>query len=77
MEKNSEEEKMRFGGAKQNEVDSFLNNEMLEICKRNGIDKERVMKMRWVLTYKSAQVDEFGRKIPKAGWLSWGTKILT
>ena len=24
------------------------------------------MKMRWALTYKSAQVDEFGRKVPKA-----------
>ena len=24
------------------------------------------MKMRWVLTYKSAQVDELGRKVPKA-----------
>ena len=24
------------------------------------------MKMRWVLTHKSAQVDEFGRKAPKA-----------
>ena len=62
----SEDEKTRFGEAKQIEVDSFLNNEMLEICKRNGVDKERVMKMRWVLTYKSAQVDEFGRKTPKA-----------
>ena len=61
-----DDEKKRFGEAKAKEVDSFLANEMLEICKRKGISRERVMKMRWVLTYKSAQVDELGRKVPKA-----------
>ena len=59
-----DEERTRFGEANHREVDSFLSNEMCEMCKHALISTERAMKMRWALTYTAAQVGELGRTGP-------------
>ena len=63
-----EEDKLDFMKAMQGELGSYLEREAVEIALRKEIPKERVLPMRWVLTWKAMEDD--GGKIlghkPKA-----------
>ena len=61
-------DKLDFMNAMQTELGSYLEREAVEIALRNEFPKERIMPMRWVLTFKSIEDDkgvEVGKK-PKA-----------
>ena len=63
-----EEDQLDFMKAMQGELGSYLEREAVEIALRKDIPKERVLPMRWVLTWK-AQEDEKGEVVghkPKA-----------
>ncbi len=45
-------EQQEFEEAMQKEVDSFISSEAVRICTSHGIPSERIMQMRWVLTWK-------------------------
>ena len=64
----SEEDKMHFLHAMKSEVSSYLEHEAVEIARRHGIPAERVLGMRFVLTWKTVEDDHgaiVGQK-PKA-----------
>ena len=64
----SDEDKLDFMKAMQQELGSYLEHEAVEIAKRHGIPEERILGMRWVLTWKVLQNEAgeaCGRK-PKA-----------
>ena len=68
FEKLNEEDQKRFTEAKQKEIDSFLKNEAIRICSMQGVERERVMQMRWILTWKR-ETDKNGQVVgqkPKA-----------
>ncbi|CAL1141395.1 unnamed protein product, partial [Cladocopium goreaui] len=48
----NEEEKAEFRVAMRSEIDSFLEREAIAIASRHGIDPQKLLNMRWVLTYK-------------------------
>ena len=45
-------EQQEFEEAMRKEVDSFVSSEAVRICTSHGIPSERIMQMRWVLTWK-------------------------
>lgn len=49
---NPEDQKL-FDVAMSKELDSFLSSEAIAICSSRGVPADRVMQMRWVLTWKS------------------------
>lgn len=55
----SDEDKERFRGAKQKELDSYLQSMAVDVAKRQGVDPHRVLGMRWILTWKTEK-DEQG-----------------
>ena len=60
----TEQEKQLFDVAKDKEIDSFLKNEAVKICRMQGIDNDRIMQMRWILTWKQ-ETDKDGNEIGK------------
>ena len=59
----SHDELKGFHDAMEDEAQQWINHEVLDICTRKGIPRDRVLRMRWVLTWKPS--DSGGRK-PKA-----------
>ena len=55
IKKLSAEERAQFRAAQHKEMDQWISNDVISVCRRAGIPKERVMTMRWVHTWK---VDE-------------------
>ena len=53
-----EEDKLDFLKAMQGELGSYLEREAVEIALRKDIPKERVLPMRWVLTWKAVENDQ-------------------
>ena len=65
LKKLSQEDKEEFQKAMKVETNSFLSTEAIRICEKAGIPKERIMRMRFVLTWKSVldhQGSQVGRK---------------
>lgn len=52
LRKLGKSEQQEFEEAMQKEVDSFVSSEAVRICTSHGIPSERIMQMRWVLTWK-------------------------
>ena len=50
-----EEERAQFREAQHKEMDQWISNDVISICHRAGIPKERIMKMRWVHTWKVSE----------------------
>ena len=68
MKKLSEVEKEEMRTAMKSEINSFLEKDAIEIASRAGVDPQKLLGMRWVLTYKPV-LDEAGAKTgqkPKA-----------
>ena len=64
----NDEDKMDFLRAMKSELGSYLEHEAVEIARKHGVPEERILGMRWVLTWKSVCDDhgtETNRK-PKA-----------
>ena len=55
IKKLSAEERAQFRAAQHTEMDRWISNDVISVCQRAGISKQRVMSMRWVHTWK---VDE-------------------
>ena len=55
LKKLSAEERAQFRAAQQKEMDHWISNDVISICQRAGIPKERIMTMRWVHTWKVAE----------------------
>ena len=58
----NDSEKEEFRKAKQKELDSYLGAMAVDIAKRKGVDPQRILGMRWVLTWKP-EVDNDGKAI--------------
>lgn len=54
----SQEDQKLFDQAMRKELDSFLSSEAIAICTSHGVPADRIMQMRWVLTWKSGVSDE-------------------
>ena len=59
IKKISAEERAQFRAAQHKEMDRWIRNDVITICQRASIPKQRVMTMRWVNTWK---VDENTRE---------------
>ena len=55
IKKLSADERAQFRAAQHKEMDQWISNDAISVCQRAGIPKERVMTMRWVLTWKVAE----------------------
>ena len=57
-----------FQQAKHKEIDSYMEHVAVDICKKQGIDPQRVLGMRWILTWKNLTNEngEVTGKKPKA-----------
>lgn len=65
LRKLSVDDKQEFDKAMQKEIDSFLSNDAVRICEAAGIPKDRILGMRWILTWKPVEDGEghlVGRK---------------
>ena len=51
----SADERAQFRAAQHKEMDQWISNDAISVCQRAGIPNERVMTMRWVLTWKVAE----------------------
>eukprot|EP00435_Cladocopium_sp_Y103_P018401 s905_g4.t1 len=69
----SEGDKLLFEKAMQKEWNSWIENKVVSICRSKGIPVERVIKARWVLTWKASSDPDVKDRTPKArlvlvGW---------
>ena len=55
IKKLSADERAQFRAAQDKEMGKWISNDVISICQRAGIPKERVMTMRWVHTWKVAE----------------------
>ena len=55
IKKLSADERAQFRTAQSKEMDKSISNDVISVCQRAGIAKERVMTMRWVHTWKVAE----------------------
>ena len=55
IKKLSADERAQFRAAQNKEMDQWISNDVISVCQRAGIPKQRVMTVRWVHTWK---VDE-------------------
>ena len=55
IKKLSADECAQFRTAQSKEMDKSISNDVISLCQRAGIAKERVMTMRWVHTWKVAE----------------------
>ena len=64
----ADSEKERFQQAKQKELDAWIKNKVVEMVSKKGVAKHRIMRMRWILSYKSGadDVDKAGQAKTKA-----------
>ena len=58
----SAEDKAEFLKAKQKELDQWVSNSVFSIVRRAGVPLDRIMAMRWVVTWKTADDDATKRK---------------
>lgn len=58
FKKLSPEEQVEMKKAMKSEVSSFLEREAIEIAAKQGIDPQKLLTMRWVLTYKPVMNDQ-------------------
>ena len=59
IKKPSADERAQFRAAQRKAMDQWISNDVISVCQRAGIPKQRVMTMRWVHTWK---VDENTRE---------------
>jgi len=71
----SDSERHEFHGAKKLEADQWISNAVFTVAKRAGIPKNRIMAMRWILTWK--KVEGSDKQKAKASWSSKGLLTLT
>ena len=69
----SDQDKELFKKAMQKEWQSWIDNKVTSLCKRQGISPERIIRARWVLTWKKSSDPDDRSKVPKArlvliGW---------
>ena len=69
----SNEDQKLFEKAMQKESNSWIENKVTSLCKSKGIPTEKVIKARWVLTWKKSSDPDDRTKTPKArlvlvGW---------
>jgi hypothetical protein len=62
----TDEEKQEFREAKKREWMSFVENNVVELAQRSGIDPNRIIGSRWVLTWKAVDGKNSNSKIEKA-----------
>ena len=55
IKKLSADERAQFRAAQDKEMYQWISNDVISICQRAGIPKQRVMTMRWVHTWKVAE----------------------
>lgn len=60
----TEEQRTEMKQAMTSEINSFLEREAIDIAARQGVDPQKLLTMRWVLTYKPV-IDEKGEEIGK------------
>ena len=68
FKKLTEEQQQEMKQAMTSEINSFLEKEAIDICLRHGVEPQKLLTMRWVLTYKPV-VDDQGQQVgtkPKA-----------
>ena len=56
----SDAEKLDFMKAMRNELSSYLEHEAIQIASRHNVPRERILGMRWVLTWKAITNEETG-----------------
>ena len=59
------EELRKMNGAKKLEADQWISNTVFSVAKRAGIPQNRIMSMRWILTWKK----QMKETRPKPDWL--------
>ena len=69
----SDDDKKLFEKAMQKEWQSWIDNKVTSLCKSRGIDPARIIRARWVLTWKKSSDPDNRDKTPKArlvlvGW---------
>jgi hypothetical protein len=64
IRKLNEEDRAQFEAAMRKELDSFLSSEAIQICSSAGIPPERIMKMKWIHSWKAVH-DESGKETGK------------
>ena len=69
----SPHEKKLFEGAMQKEWNSWIENRVTSLCKSKGVSTDRIIRARWVLTWKKSSDPDDRNKTPKArlvlvGW---------
>eukprot|EP00438_Fugacium_kawagutii_P012099 Skav209448 [mRNA] locus=scaffold2199:144696:152896:- [translate_table: standard] len=67
------EDRALFDKAMQKEWQSWVENRVVSLCKRHGVDAERIIRARWVLVWKKSSDPDNPTKTPKArlvlvGW---------
>ena len=55
IKKLSADERAQFRAAQNKEMDHWISNEVISVCRRAGIAQERVTMMRWVRTWRVAE----------------------
>ena len=55
IKKLTADERAQFRAAQGKEIDQWISNDVISVCLRAGIPKERIMTMRWVHTWKMAE----------------------
>ena len=50
------DERKQFDSAKKKEIDQWISHSVFSMCRRAGIPLDRIMTMRWVLTWKEPEV---------------------
>ena len=55
IKKLSADDRAHFRAAQVQEMDQWISNDVISVCQRAGIPKQRVMKLRWVHTWKVAE----------------------
>jgi hypothetical protein len=73
LRKQNEGDKKLFEKAMQKEWQSWVENKVMSLTKRHGIDPERIIRARWVLVWKKSNDPDIKTKTPKArlvlvGW---------
>ena len=73
----TDEEKLELREAKKGEWMSFVENNVVELALRSGVDPSRIIGSRWVLTWKAVDGKGTNSKIQKArrDLCYWDTKI--
>ena len=73
LRKLSKEDKVLFEKAMQKEWQTWVENRVMSLCKRRGIDPEKIIRARWVSVWEKSSDPDVKTKTPKArlvfvGW---------